>query len=58
MSGTVAVKCRCANEYQDKRYGQGIRIANKTARENEARCTVCGATVTGNFGPPAKKGKK
>jgi adenine C2-methylase RlmN of 23S rRNA A2503 and tRNA A37 len=41
MSGTVKVKCKCENAFQDKTYGKGVRVANRTAK-GEARCTVCG----------------
>lgn len=41
MSGTVKVKCTCENAFQDKTYGKGVRVANKTQKDS-ARCTVCG----------------
>jgi len=34
-------KCYCRNEYQDKKYGQGIRVMNRT-KNGKVRCTVCG----------------
>lgn len=34
------VKCTCSNDYQDKQYGQGNRVANMTVK-GKARCTVC-----------------
>lgn len=39
-------RCRCANDYQDKRYGKGKRIHNplgkdRTGRAGGFRCTVC-----------------
>lgn len=38
--------CSCKSEYQDKVYGQGMRLMNLTAGSDEskrkARCTVCG----------------
>lgn len=50
-------KCTCKNEYQDKRYGQGMRVMNKCGSQTnvEYRCTVC-ATVKGSGYSP--KGKK
>lgn len=37
------IACGCKNEYQDERYGNGNRIANKTGATVETyRCTVCG----------------
>lgn len=42
-------KCNCASDYQDKRYGQGMRVHNPMRKKTpiapqEYRCTVCGAT--------------
>jgi len=37
------VRCpgtHCKSDYQDKRYGKGLRVANKTNNGNY-RCTVC-----------------
>lgn len=38
-------RCSCKNEYQDKRYGQQMRVHNEmrsaTGRPSY-RCTVCG----------------
>lgn len=34
----------CRSEYQDKKYGKGKRVANRTNNQNY-RCTVCLATV-------------
>ena len=37
------VRCsgtNCKNDYQDKRYGKGLRVANKTTNGNY-KCTVC-----------------
>lgn len=48
--GTAKVFCKCENEYQDKRYGKEVRIANATQKGGgnsddfiEVRCTVCKA---------------
>lgn len=46
MAATVAiVKCECKNDFQDKRYGNQMRVANKTQKgdgtKTDARCTVC-----------------
>lgn len=46
---TPLVKCSCKSEYQDKRYGKGIRIANRrdpSKHKGEAKCTVCGSIKT------------
>lgn len=39
-------KCDCKNEFQDKRYGQGMRVMNECGSEGsktgkKVRCTVC-----------------
>ena len=37
------INCTCSHDYQDKKYGKGKRIANKTTKnDNTYRCTVCG----------------
>lgn len=39
-------KCTCQNEYQDNKYGKGMRVHNpvkqKTSGPKQYRCTVCG----------------
>ena len=37
------IECICKNDYQDKRYGKGKRIANSCGRQGTKiwRCTVC-----------------
>jgi hypothetical protein len=39
------VRCTCKHEYQDRVYGQGIRVANPVENVNKNygryRCTVC-----------------
>ena len=42
---TELIKCTCKSEFQDKTYGQGIRVGNTTS-SSQYRCTVCG-TVSG-----------
>ena len=34
----------CKSAYQDKKYGKGKRVWNRSGKSgtNEARCTVCG----------------
>lgn len=36
-------RCTCTHEYQDKKYGKGMRVMNQTAevRPVTYRCTVC-----------------
>ena len=41
------IKCACISAYQDKKYGKGKRVANKSGTNSEIssskwRCTVCG----------------
>ena len=51
-NGSVVVKCLCKNEFQDKTYGEGMRVATVTAKQNDVsktadvRCTVCGKVHT------------
>ena len=46
-SRSIAIKkCTCANAYQDKKYGKGLRVHNRTKQKDEKhlqgwRCTVC-----------------
>lgn len=46
MTSTKKMKCNCRSEYQDNKYGTGIRIFNKMADKKgfgeQYRCTVCG----------------
>lgn len=47
------VKCGCTHEFQDKVYGPGMRIANKTEKapapsQVTVRCTVCKTLHTVN----------
>lgn len=48
MSGSVIKKCGCkgnpehAASYQDKKYGQGMRVCNTDQKGGDATCTVCG----------------
>jgi len=37
---TKVLTCTCKSEFQDKTYGTGNRLHNKT--NNGWRCTVCG----------------
>lgn len=47
--------CTCKSEYQDKRYGPGLRVHNEAKSSKAAgwRCTVCGK-VNGYGGQPPK----
>jgi len=39
----VLAECTCKNDFQDEKYGKGIRVHNLTVGKDtrEARCTVC-----------------
>ena len=37
---------RCISEYQDKKYGRGMRVHNAKANGGRS-CTVCGKDVAG-----------
>ena len=37
-------KCTCKHEYQDKKYGKGMRVHTPTTKDvtkDTCRCTVC-----------------
>lgn len=42
---TKLVKCGCKNDWQDKKYGNNVRVMNHTAKEDMYRCTSCGKTT-------------
>lgn len=50
MANVVIKKCSCtgtpdhSSKYQDKRYGEGMRVCNFDFKKTEAVCTVCGKT--------------
>jgi hypothetical protein len=43
---TKLLKCACRSEYQDQKYGLGVRVMNMLQKAgktlNSCRCTVCG----------------
>jgi len=47
MNKTISVvNCKCANDFQDRTYGQQRRVANLTQKnapkdQKVVRCTVC-----------------
>lgn len=47
MSGAVIKKCGCkgnpsfASDYQDAKYGQGMRVCSLDQKKAEATCSVC-----------------
>lgn len=43
---TKTMGCKCKHEYQDEKYGKGVRVHNMALKKNgdpKWRCTVCGA---------------
>ena len=45
----MIVKCTCINSYQDKKYGNKMRIANATQKTDTYRCTVCDSIIIKNI---------
>lgn len=43
MADAQVRSCKCKNDYQDRIYGNGMRIYNPNAKGG-SRCTVCGTT--------------
>lgn len=48
---TKKIQCGCKHEFQDKKYGKGVRIANTTAKKPTpgtviVRCSVCASLQT------------
>lgn len=50
MSGSVIKKCGCkgnpshGSDYQDKTYGDGMRLMCLDQKKVEATCSICGKT--------------
>ncbi len=42
-TSTVIKSCTCKHEYQDTKYGKGMRVKN--SMHGGYRCTVCGKEV-------------
>ena len=56
---THILRCTCANRWQDRMYGLGMRVHNEQAKvPNMARCTVCLASHDIHSKPEPKKEKK
>lgn len=41
----VQKTCTCTSEFQDRTYGNKVRVFNTAKDGKEARCTVCGKTI-------------
>ena len=39
VHGSDVASCTCKSDFQDKEYGKGMRLMNRT--NNGLRCTVC-----------------
>lgn len=46
--GTKLLSCTCKSEYQDRVYGKGMRVHNKSVSKlgTKFRCTICGSVVS------------
>ena len=38
-------KCSCKHEFQDKQYGDSVRVYNPCKNDTHARCTVCSKEI-------------
>lgn len=50
MHNTIITPCVCQHEYQDSKYGQGMRVHNisqKKGEEEKHTCTACGRSFKG-----------
>jgi hypothetical protein len=51
-------RCFCKSEYQDQKYGPGMRVMNRM-EDGKVRCTVCGKeAVAASAKEQAKERKK
>jgi len=51
---TRELKCSCSSTFQDKEYGQGIRLCNDNEKDG-TRCTVCNSIHKTEKSPSRKK---
>lgn len=49
MADCKVMKCSCKHEFQDEKYGKGMRVFNPTGKGSDQGsgyiCTVCNAKV-------------
>ena len=51
MAGCVVKRCGCkgnpdnSSKYQDKKYGDGMRVMNLSQKGDSATCSVCGKEI-------------
>jgi hypothetical protein len=44
VSGSKIIRCSCVNQWQDQRYGAGMRVHTRTQKGKTIpvwRCTIC-----------------
>jgi len=41
MASTRVLRCKCKHEFQDERYGRGLRLHNAKVDGKKYVCTVC-----------------
>lgn len=62
MSGTEIRRCKCKHPFQDKTYGKGKRVFNRSSGAGQGAvsmsCTVCGDTQTSGEVARVKAKKK
>ncbi|MEW6482869.1 MAG: hypothetical protein AB1397_07765 [bacterium] len=51
-------QCNCENNFQDERYGKGMRVFNTAGKGTKLRCTVCGREIPMPNEKNDKKGGK
>jgi hypothetical protein len=52
MSKVVIAPCNCKHEYQDEKYGRGMRVWNEKVAKGKVcgkRCTVCSKETSAGF---------
>ncbi len=58
----MILRCSCKHEFQDERYGRGMRVHNpcsdKGPRSGQATCTVCGVARYISSATPALKDRR
>lgn len=49
-AGSIIAKCNCsgsqATQFQDQKYGRGMRVMNHCKKSESVRCTCCGREVS------------
>ena len=45
----VMLRCTCKHEYQDRKYGKGVRVHNRGQNLDKASCTVCSKKKEGKL---------